>query len=154
MAKPASSFRFRAAGVLLAGFALCLTPAFAVEYRSVAEPAILYDAPSQKGGRLFVIKRLTPVELVVNLDGWAKVRDASGGLAWIERRLLSERRTLQVVADRAQIRRAAEDGAPVVFEAERGVALELLEPGPTGWVQVRHADGVAGFLRVTQVWGL
>lgn len=48
-------------------------------------PAILYDAPSQRGVKLFVIHRDTPVEVVVSLEGWVKVRDAEGSLAWIER---------------------------------------------------------------------
>ena len=36
-------------------------PVFAIEYRTVDSPAILYDAPSQRGVKLFVIHRATPV---------------------------------------------------------------------------------------------
>lgn len=139
-----------------AAFALLLAsaPAFAIEYRSVETATVLYDAPSVKGRPLFVVRRHTPVEAVVNLEGWAKVRDADGGLAWIERKHLSEQRTVQVVVDRAQVRNAAEDGAPLAFEAEKGVALELIEAGIAGWAKVRHRDGQTGFVRGNQVWGL
>lgn len=133
---------------------IAAAPAFAIEYRSVGAATVLYDAPSVKGKPLFVVRRLTPVEAVVNLEGWSKVRDADGGLAWIERRHLSEQRTVQVVADRAQVRGTADDGAPLVFEAEKGVALDLLEAGLGGWVRVRHRDGQSGFVRGNQVWGL
>lgn len=75
----------------------------AVEYRSVDTPTILYDAPSQKGSKLFVIRRGTPVEMVVVLEGWAKVRDADGGLAWIESKYLGKKRTLIVTADRKSV---------------------------------------------------
>jgi hypothetical protein len=44
-------------------------PALAIEYRTVDAATVLYDAPSQKGSKLFVIKRGTPVELVVVLEG-------------------------------------------------------------------------------------
>ena len=72
--------------------------AIAVEFRSVETATVLYDAPSQKGKPLYVIKRYTPVEIVVSLEGWAKVRDAEGGLAWIEKKHLSEQRTVIVVS--------------------------------------------------------
>ena len=75
---------------LWAGISL---PAAAIEYRTVDSPAILYDAPSQRGIKQFVIHRDTPVEIVVSLEGWAKVRDAEGSLAWIERKHLATRRT-------------------------------------------------------------
>jgi SH3-like domain-containing protein len=126
----------------------------AIEYRSVDTPTILYDAPSQKGSRLFVIRRGTPVEIVVSLEGWAKVRDADGGLAWIEKKNLAERRMLIVTAARAAVRQSAEDSATLAFDAEKGVVLELVEPAAGGWAKVRHAEGKSGFVRASQVWGL
>lgn len=137
------------------GFGVPVVPAAsAAEFRSVNEAAALYDAPSTKGKRLFVIRRYTPVEPVVNLEGWSKVRDADGGLAWIERRVLSDARTVQVTADRAEVRAEADASATVVFTAEKKVALELISVGPAGWAKVRHRDGQEGFIRANQVWGL
>jgi SH3-like domain-containing protein len=135
-------------GVLVGG------PAVALEYRSVAAPAILYDAPSEQGKRLYVIARQTPVEVVVSLDKWVKVRDMGGSLSWIERGRLSELRTLQVSAARATVRQKPEEAAPAVFEAARDLVLELAEPPAAGWVKVRHRDGLTGYVRVTDVWGL
>lgn len=127
--------------------------AAALDYRSVAEAAAMYDAPSAKAKPLFVILPGTPVEVVVSLEGWSKVRDAKGDLVWIERKFLAEKRALIVRSDRAQIRAAAEDGAVLVFEAQRDVILELLEAAPGGWVKVKHRDGQSGFVKLTQVWG-
>jgi SH3-like domain-containing protein len=140
----------------LALLAAMLLPgiAAALDYRSVGEAAVLYDAPSHKARPLFVIAAGTPVEAIVSLDAWVKVRDAKGDLAWIERRLLAEQRMLQVRAGRAQARVEADEGAKLVFEAEPDVLLELLEPGPMGWVRVRHRDGQQGYVKVGQVWGL
>lgn len=148
--------RSRCSKALLAGLAaLAALPAVALEYRSVEPPAaILYDSPSQKGRKLYVIRRATPVEIVVSLEGWAKVRDAEGGLAWIEKKALSDKRTAIVVADRALVRRGADDAAMLAFEAEKGVALEIVEPAKDGWAKVRHSDGAAGFVRAKEVWGL
>jgi SH3-like domain-containing protein len=137
--------------LVVAGLSL---PAYASEYRTVDAATVLYDAPSQRGSKLFVIKRETPVEVVVSLEGWVKVRDAEGSLAWIEKKYLSERRSVIVTADRAEVRQKAEDGSPLVFEAEKSVALEYLEAAPGGWVKVRHRDGQSGFVRANQIWGL
>ncbi len=126
----------------------------ALDYRSVNEAAVLYDAPSQKAKPLFVIAPGTPVEVIVGLDTWVKVRDLKGDLAWIERGQLADKRTLQVRAEGAQIRAEANDAARLAFEAEADVLLEFLEPGPPGWVKVRHRDGIQGFVKATQVWGL
>lgn len=136
--------------------ALLLLPgvAAALDYRSVAEIAVLYDAPSQKAKSLFAIAAGTPVEAVVTLDTWVKVRDMKGDLAWIERHQLADKRMLQVRADGAQVRADANDNAALAFEAEADVLLEFIEPGPPGWVKVRHRDGQQGYVKVGQVWGL
>ena len=129
-------------------------PASAIDYRTVETPAILYDTPSQRGAKLFVIKRDTPVEVVVSLEGWAKVRDSEGGLAWIERRFLSDKRSVIVRAELADVRQKPEEGAPLAFQAEKNVSLDYLEAMPGGWIKVRHRDGPSGFVRAGQVWGI
>ena len=140
------------AAILLLGAA---NAALAADYRSVDVPAaILYDAPSQKGKKLYLIKSQTPVEVIVRLEGWFKVRDAEGSLAWVESRHLSERRTLVVTAPKAEIRQSDKPEASVLVELDKWVAVELLEPAAAGWAKVRHRDGVSGYIRSTQVWGL
>lgn len=140
-----------AVALIAAGVSL---PAAAIEYRTVDAVTVLYDAPSQRGSKLYVIRRYTPVEVVVALDGWSKVRDAEGSLAWIEKKYLSDKRSVIVTADRAEIRQKAEDGSALVFEAEKNVSLEYLEAAPGGWIKVRHLDGQTGFVRGNQIWGL
>ncbi|MDR2838245.1 MAG: hypothetical protein LBV49_06690 [Azonexus sp.] len=129
--------------------------AAASDFRSVSAPvAILYDSPSQKGKKLYLIRGETPVEAVVKLDGWIKVRDAEGALAWIEAANLTEKRNLVVIAPQAEIRQADNADAPVIAALDKGVAVEWLGPAAPGWARVKHRDGAAGFIRVSQVWGL
>ena len=126
----------------------------ALEFRSVApKAAILYDAPSTKANKLFLLGKGYPVELLVTLEGWYKVRDATGALAWIEAKDLSAVRTLTVKVARAEVRPAPQDDAPVVFQAEQDVLLELLELSGN-FARVRHSDGETGYVRIDQVWGL
>ena len=140
-------------------FALLITTglplsARAAEYRTVESATVLYDTPSQKGAKLFVIRSDTPVEIVAdNLEGWTKVRDSTGAFAWIEKKDLNARRTLVVKAERAVILRSPVDTAPLSFEAERNVSLNYLGTVPGGWIKVRHRDGQEGYVRAAEVWG-
>ncbi|MDD5177402.1 MAG: SH3 domain-containing protein [Sterolibacterium sp.] len=135
--------------------ALTALPASAIDYFSLADAAVMYDAPSLKATPLFAIARHTPVEVVVTLEGWCKVRDAAGSMAWVEKRQVSEKRTVLVTAHRAQVRSQPEPNAAIVFEAEKDVVLELVEPLPVaGWAKIRHRSGQGGFIRVNQVWGV
>jgi SH3-like domain-containing protein len=140
--------------VAVAAATLAAVPVGAGEFRSVADnAAVLYDAPSVKSRKVYVVSHGYPVEVVVMVEGWTKVRDASGELTWIESKRLSDKRTVLVKAGRAQVREAASDTAPVVFEAAQDVLLELLGSAGGGWLRVKHRDGQAGYVRVAQVWG-
>ena len=126
----------------------------AAEFRSVGDKvAVLYDAPSSKAKKRYILTQGYPVEVVVVVEDWTKVRDAKGELTWIESKHLADRRFLLVKVPFAQIRESADDNARVVFEAEENVLLELLEVVPGGWLRVRHRDGDGGFVKITQVWG-
>ncbi|MSQ51985.1 MAG: hypothetical protein EXR28_08865 [Betaproteobacteria bacterium] len=140
-----------AIAVLSALFAL---PAWGADFKSVAENGtVMYDAPSPKAKKLFVVSRDFPVEVMVTLDNWVKVRDPSGDLTWVERKFLSDRRTVVVTVPVADVRQSNAERAPLVFRVQQGVALELSEVGADGWARVRHRDGQSGFLRIKDVWG-
>ena len=130
-------------------------PASAGEYRSIAENGtLMYDAPSVRAKKLFVANRYYPVEIVINIDSWAKVRDQTGDLTWVEKKALSEKRTVVVTAAVADVRQTPGEQGALVFRAQQGVALDIVEPQAGGWIKVRHVDGQLGYVRVNQVWGL
>lgn len=130
--------------------------AAALDYRATVDAAtILYDGPSLKAQKVFVVGRDYPFEIVVNLEGWVKVRDMAGvPLAWVERKALGDRRIVVVKTPVADVLAAGESGAKTVFRAEQNVLLELVEPPVSGWAKVRHRDGQTGFISISQVWGL
>jgi SH3-like domain-containing protein len=141
--------------VLAAAILACAAHTQAADFRSVAESAaVMYDAPSKASTPVYVASRFYPVEVIVNLDAWVKVRDHTGTLSWVEKKSLSERRMVLVTAPNVEVKIRAEDAAPAAFQATQNVALDLVEIAPGGWVRVRHADGSAGFLKSSLVWGL
>jgi SH3-like domain-containing protein len=131
-----------------------LPAAWAAEFRSVETPAVLYDAPSARSKKLYVMGGGYPVEVIVTVEGWHKIRDASGELSWIETKNLSARRTVMVKSKVADIRQTPEDTARLAFQAEQNVLLDLVELTGTGWARVTHRDGQTGYVRLAQVWGV
>jgi SH3-like domain-containing protein len=138
---------------LAIGFTCCAV-AQAADYRSVQEnAAVLYDAPSRAARPLVVVSKHYPLEVIVNLEAWVKVRDHTGALAWVEKKSLAEKRMVMVTAPSADARVRPEEGAAQAFVAASGVVLELVEIAPGGWLRVRHADGATGYMRAAQLWG-
>ncbi len=153
---------FRNAVTLWAAF--CLVPPIALAqitpvppplFVSIGEkPAILYDGLSTKANKIFILSRFRPVEVLVKLDKWTKVRDAENFIGWMENAFIGEKRYVQISSNSAEIRVAPNANASTVFEAQRAVILEPTGAATAdGWLPVRHRDGQTGFVRITQVWG-
>jgi SH3-like domain-containing protein len=125
----------------------------ALDYRSLSDNTPVYDAGSRQSNAQFILLKGTPVELIVMLDRWAKIREAGGGIGWVERNLLSDKRQYIVTATTADVRQSPAADAPVVFTAAKDLLLEPLDK-PTGlWVKVKHPDGRTGFIELKAVWG-
>ncbi len=141
---------------LLACVLLLAAPAaFAFDFKSVgAAPVILYDTPSLKGTRMYVAPQGMPLQVVSSYGDWVKVRDANGDLAWTMAKGLSARRNLVVRTPGAKVFAAPDEGAQVLMTADKGVVLELVDPTALTWIRVRHRDGIVGYVRPSDVWGL
>jgi SH3-like domain-containing protein len=142
----------------LAASLLFTAGAAGAEFHSTSDAVVLYDAPSVKAKPLFVLGREVPVEVIVSVEGWYKIRDATGSVAWIEKKAVADRRTVVVRASSADIVASPEANAAIVFKAEQNVLLELADASyatsTPGWAKVRHRDGQTGYVRISQVWGL
>ena len=99
---------------------IALNPAWGAEFRSVAvNGAILYDAPSFKATRVYLISKHYPLEIISRSGEWTKVRDANGDLSWIAGNMLSDKRTLMVFANIIEVRDAPNETAPIVFSCRK-----------------------------------
>ncbi|MFC7289249.1 SH3 domain-containing protein [Herminiimonas glaciei] len=128
--------------------------AHAVEYKSVGNnPAVLYNAPTEKGRKVFVAPRGMPVEVVLTQAGWSKVRDVAGDLAWIEAKALSPKRNVIVTVANLKLHTNAEEASAIVATADKGVLLELAAAPSAGWVKLKHRDGQTGYAKSSEVWG-
>ena len=139
-------------------FFLCLlvtaNMAHAARFRAIgAHPAILYNAPTERARKVYIAPSGMPVEVIIELNGWSKIRDASTDLSWVESSALTDARHVIVIVDNAVIRMAPAERAPEAGTAMQGVWFKLLEPAHAGWVKVQHIDGTRGYLKANDVWG-
>ena len=96
---------FRRTAAIAVGAAALALPLHAADFRTTADaPTVLYDAPSSRARPQFVFGRDVPLEVLVSVEGWTKVRDVSGTIGWIANKSLAERRVLQVRVASADVR--------------------------------------------------
>ena len=142
---------------LIAGLSIMLAAAssHAFDFKTVgAAPVVLYDAPTTKGGKLFVVPRGAPLQVVQANGEWLKVRDVNGDLAWTEAKGLTAKRNVITRVANLKIRATPDDAAAPVFTADKGVLLEVTEVAAGGWVKVRHRDGLVGYVKNAEIWGV
>lgn len=126
----------------------------AAEFKSVGEnPAILYNAPTERGRKMYIAPRGMPVEIILTQNGWSKVRDVADDLFWIDASELTPKRNVIVTAANIKLYAAADETSTVVATADKGVLLELLASSASGWIKLKHRDGPSGYARTTEVWG-
>lgn len=128
----------------------------ALEFRSVAvNKAVLYDAPSTEAKKLYLIGSGYPVEVIVNLGEWIKIRDHYGSLSWVQSKQLTNKRTALIITDKVELKQGEEETSALLATLEKDVVVEVLSTAAkNGWVKVKHRDGLTGFVRSTALWGL
>lgn len=138
------------------GFSFCVVMhANAADFRSILPAkAITYDAPSVASKKLYIMNQGYPVEIIVNLGEWVKVRDKMSGLSWIEGKDLDTKRTV-LVTDNVDIKEAESAESKLLATVEKDVVLDLVSPNiHNGWVKVKHQGGVVGYIQSSAIWGL
>ncbi|SMC29772.1 SH3 domain-containing protein [Andreprevotia lacus DSM 23236] len=139
--------------LVLAALALLAGASHALEFRSVARHgAVLYQAPQDDAKKLFVLSRGTPLELLSEENGWLRVRDREGTLAWLKKTDASGKRYVAVLKP-VNVYQKPDAGAAVQFKAGKDLLLELVENTRNGWLKVKHRDGQTGYIRIEEAWG-
>ena len=106
--------------LIVLSLALLPVAASALEFKSVSVPkAVLYDALSSSAKKILLLSQYYPVEIIVNLGDWLKVRDAEGSISWVETKQLTDKRTVMITVNQAEIRQAADAGASLIATLEK-----------------------------------
>lgn len=133
---------------------LIASPATALEYRSLADNTIVYDACSTKATPVFILLKGTPVEVIVSIDKWVKIREQSGGLGCIESSVLGNVQHVIVTEASASILDKPDNSGKPLLSVARSVVLDVVEKPAGAWLKVRHRDGQTGYIPLKSVWGI
>ncbi len=134
---------------------LAAPSAFAFDFKTVGKAsAILYATPSAKGNKLYVAPPGMPLQVMLTYGDWVKVRDMNGDIAWTQARYLDAQRNVLVRTPGARVHASPDESSPVLMTADKGVMLTLSDPTAVVWAHVRHRDGIDGYIKVSDIWGL
>ncbi len=101
------------------------------------------------------VKAGVPVEVTQEFDVWFRIRDSEGAEGWVQKTLLSGKRTALVApwekTGTTPIREKAEAGARVVADAGPGVLVDVAECAGR-WCRI-SVDGTRGWIEQGRVWG-
>ena len=124
-------------------------------FKTVGSKAtVMYDGPTILAKKQFIAPAGMPVEVVHTQGSWSKIRDVSGEMSWVHTKSLSEEKSVVIKSDKAKIFSEKDIWSPLIFTADKGVLLSVIENAGDGWVKVKHDDGSIGFVRATDVWGI
>ena len=136
----------------------CFINSFAyADFMSVnADQAYLHEAPSQSTKKAFIVTKGYPLEVIVSLKEWKKVKDHEGLINWIKTSDLSSKRTVLNLKGENSIYLEASSESPMLAKVNETVALELLdEKKIDDWVKVYSKVGdIEGFIKATDLWGI
>lgn len=95
-----------------------------------------------------------PVQIVEEHDNWRRIRDPEGTEGWVQRPLLTSRRSFLVQGEERALRRRAEDGAETVARLKPGVigAIRKCE-AESAWCEAKVGD-YRGWIKRSEIWGV
>ncbi|MBV5265565.1 SH3 domain-containing protein [Pinisolibacter aquiterrae] len=101
------------------------------------------------------VKPGVPVEITQEFDVWLRIRDSEGAEGWVQKTLLSGRRTALVAPwekkGNTPLRQEPQPTATIVAEVEPGVLVDIAECNGR-WCRV-SAEGTKGWIEQGRIWG-
>jgi len=136
----------------------CFISSFAyADFMSVnADQAFLHEAPSDSTKKSFIVTRGYPLEVIVSLKEWKKVKDHEGLINWIKTSDLSSKRSVLNLKGDNPIYLEPSSVSPILAKVNENVTLEILdEKKIDDWVKVYSKVGdIEGFIKATDLWGI
>ena len=118
--------------------------------------AVLFEGPSKTTEKMFIVTEGYPLEVLVSLKDWKKVKDHNGKISWIESKNTHNERTVLILKDDAVIFNQANEKSHKLANVDKFVVLKLNSSMLVGnWAHVKtQIEGLVGFINSREVWGL
>ena len=133
-------------------------PGMAAEMLSVVRDGVeLRSGPGENNPVQWKYDKGFPVEVLGEKGEWLRVADFEGDSGWVRRSALDKKPHMVVRVNKNQaikvnLRSGPGEEHAVVGEAVYGVVFAT-EQQKLGWVKVRHASGLEGWIKRNLLWG-
>ena len=95
-----------------------------------------------------------PVQIIEEHQAWRRIRDPEGTEGWVQKPLLSARRSFLVQGEERALRRKPEEAADLVARLRPGVIGSLRRcEAASAWCEARVGD-YRGYIRRSEIWGV
>jgi SH3-like domain-containing protein len=140
---------------LVCGLCCLLLWPFAANAKMVSikeEDVNIRSGPSTRYRVKWQVGKGFPLKVIGSRGKWYKVRDFEKDEGWVYAPLTSRQAHLVVKKPVINLRSGPGTRYRVVSQARYGVVLQT-EKRVKGWVKVRHASGVSGWVARKLLWG-
>ncbi|MCA1765618.1 MAG: SH3 domain-containing protein [Desulfobulbaceae bacterium] len=110
------------------------------------------SGPGSNYSVLWELGRGFPLKVLDRKGGWVKVEDFEGDSGWIYGKLVAKNPHLIVKKRRVNVRSGPGRNYRLVGKANYGVVFKTIKTSD-GWVQVKHENGLTGWVRRDLLWG-
>ncbi len=112
----------------------------------------LRSGPGTKYKVVWQLDKGYPLKVIETRGKWYKVRDFENDTGWIHSSLTSKKPHVIVKKKQVNVRTGPGTDKKRIAMAEKGTVFSTLKQ-VNGWVQVRHEQGVTGWVSRKLVWG-
>lgn len=111
---------------------------------TASQPVVVYDAPSKNGRPLYLLGLHYPLLPISATAGWYKVCLHDGDTGFVNRRDTRTGETA-VILSRTAVRAKPQSSSRVIFNAARGLLLNVRGEPVGNWLPVQHSSGKVGY---------
>ena len=143
-----------ACGFLLSLF--LIQPVFSADFVSIStKKAILYEGPSDATDKEYIITEGYPLQVMVRLKDWLKVKDHEGKISWINVSDTAKQRMVMTLKKNVNLFYKPTINSVHLATVDEFVTLKLLSSyDSNGWIEVKTLTGyIEGYVRKEDVWG-
>jgi len=136
---------------------LFFSPIVFADFLSVkTKNSILFEGPSSSTKKKFIVTEGYPLKIIVSLKDWKKVEDHLGKISWVQAKNLDRERTVITLKPQSAIYNKSNINEAKLAYIDEFVVLNLISPIVTnGWIKVKSTlEGIEGFMRAEEVWGI
>ena len=148
----------RKQGVILSAMIISLFLLFsgmtvqAAEYVSIKKDGVnIRSGPSTKNPVLWEVFKGFPLKVLARKNDWVQVVDFEGDKGWIYASLLTNRKTVIVKVDTANMRSGPGTNFEIIATAKKQVVFAPVSQ-KGAWIKVNYKDEITGWMHNSLVW--